>query len=32
MEPKSERFYADGKANALLTRQYRPPFVVPEKV
>ena len=32
MEPKAERFYADEKANALLTREYRKPFVVPERV
>ena len=36
MDPKSERFIGDGsntdKANALLTREYRKPFVVPETV
>jgi predicted dehydrogenase len=33
-DPKAERFTGDGieTANALLTRNYRPPFVVPEKV
>jgi predicted dehydrogenase len=34
MDPKEERFTGEGadKANALLTRKYREPFVVPEKV
>jgi predicted dehydrogenase len=34
MDPKEERFTGEGaeKANALLTRTYRKPFVVPEKV
>jgi hypothetical protein len=31
-DPKSERFTDNAAANALLTRQYRAPFVVPEKV
>lgn len=33
-DPKTERFTGEGveAANALLTRSYRPPFVVPEKV
>ena len=29
---KAERFVNDKEANALLTRSYRKPFVVPEKV
>ena len=29
---KSERFVNDAEANKLLTRDYREPFVVPEKV
>jgi len=32
MDRKTERFPWNAKANALLTRQYRKPFVVPEKV
>jgi predicted dehydrogenase len=34
MDPKEERFTGEGseKANALLTRAYRKPFVVPDKV
>jgi predicted dehydrogenase len=32
MDPKTERFYGNDKASQLLTRQYREPFVVPEKV
>ena len=31
-DPKSERFVNDEEANALLTRQPRPPYVVPDKV
>jgi len=31
-DPKAERFKSDEQANAVLTRQYRAPFVVPEKV
>ena len=33
-DPKAERFAGQGveAANALLTRNYRPPFVVPDKV
>ncbi|MCX6621814.1 MAG: Gfo/Idh/MocA family oxidoreductase [Acidobacteria bacterium] len=31
-DPKTERFVGDEQANALLTRQYRAPYVVPEKV
>jgi hypothetical protein len=29
MDPKAETFVGNDKANALLTRDYRPPFVVP---
>ena len=32
MDPKSERFVDNSDANHLLTREYRKPFVVPEKV
>lgn len=32
MDPKTERFAGNDAANALLTRAYRAPFVVPEKV
>jgi len=32
MDPKTERFIGNAKANALLTRNYRKPFVVSEKV
>ena len=32
MDGKAERFLSDAKANALLTREYRKPFVVPEVV
>jgi predicted dehydrogenase len=32
MDPKTERFVTNAKANQLLTREYRKPFVVPEKV
>jgi hypothetical protein len=28
----AERFVDDAQANALLTRDYRPPFVVPESL
>ena len=31
-DPKSERFIDDPQADALLTREYRKPFVVPEEV
>ncbi len=30
--PETEQFVGDDDANALLTRNYRKPFVVPEKV
>lgn len=32
MDPKTERFVGNHKANTMLTRQYRKPFVVPEQV
>lgn len=32
MDPKTERFSGNHKANEMLTRDYRHPFVVPEKV
>jgi hypothetical protein len=32
MDPKTERFLDHDKANELLTRPYRPGFVVPAKV
>jgi len=32
MDPASERFIDNRKANHLLTRKYRKPFVVPEKI
>jgi predicted dehydrogenase len=31
-DPEIERFKGDDEANVLLTRVYRPPFVVPERV
>lgn len=31
-DPKAERFIGNDKANELITRPYRPSFVVPEKV
>jgi hypothetical protein len=31
-DPEKELFVGDEEANALLTRQYREPFVVPEEV
>ena len=32
MDPKTEKFLENEKASAMLTREYRPGFVVPEKV
>jgi predicted dehydrogenase len=32
MNPKTERFAGNDEANALLKRQYRPPFIVPDEV
>jgi len=32
MDPKTERFQGNRRANRLLTRNYRRPYVVPEKV
>jgi predicted dehydrogenase len=32
MDPKTERFIGNDKANELLSRNYRAPFVVPEKI
>jgi predicted dehydrogenase len=32
MDPKTERFVGNSKANDLLTRKYRKPFVVPKSV
>lgn len=32
MDPSAEKFQDNPRANALLTREYRKPFVVPEKV
>jgi predicted dehydrogenase len=32
MDPKTERFIGNKRANELLTRDYRKPFVVPKKV
>jgi hypothetical protein len=31
-DPVTERFVGDAEANKLLTRKYRSPFVIPEKV
>ena len=32
MDPATERFQDNAAANQMLTREYRAPFVVPEKV
>jgi hypothetical protein len=32
MDPKTEKFIGNAAADAMLTREYRKPFVVPEKV
>jgi hypothetical protein len=32
MNPRTEHFTNNHEANQLLTREYREPFVVPEKV
>jgi hypothetical protein len=32
MDPKAERFIGNDKANEMLRRDYRKPYVVPEKV
>ena len=32
IDPKTETFVSDAEASAMLTREYRKPFVVPEKV
>jgi hypothetical protein len=32
MDPKSERFTGNRDANQMLTREYRKPFVVPDRV
>jgi hypothetical protein len=32
MDPKSERFLGHNAANEMLTRPYRKPYLVPEKV
>ena len=32
MDGKAEKFRSNSKANAQLTREYRKPFVVPERV
>ena len=32
MDPRTERFTSNDEANMMLTREYRKPYVVPEKV
>jgi hypothetical protein len=32
MDPKTEKFKGNAEADKLLTRDYRAPYVVPEKV
>jgi predicted dehydrogenase len=32
MDPKTEKFLGNAKANEMLTRNYRTPYIVPEKV
>ena len=32
MDPKVEKFFGNPEADALLRREYRQPFVVPERV
>jgi hypothetical protein len=32
MDPKTEKFIGNAEADKLLTREYRAPFIVPEKV
>ena len=32
MDPWAEKFFGNPAANALLTREYRKPYVVPERV
>ncbi len=32
MNPKTEKFVGNAQANTMLTREYRAPFIVPEKV
>ena len=32
LDPKTERFTSHERANAMLTRDYRAPYVVPERI